>query len=99
MKDINIILTRHGGYNNSRDKSDLSIGHITEEGKREIAEKTKKRIDRIVGNKLKDTTFLFIASPTYWLSDERFGRRAIETEKLTKAEVMVELKQVGLSEE
>ena len=54
MKDINIILTRHGRYNNSRDKSDLSIGHITEEGKREIAEKTKKRIDRIVGNKLKD---------------------------------------------
>ena len=88
MKDINIILTRHGRYNNSRDKSDLSIGHITEEGKREIAEKTKKRIDRIVGNKLKDTTFLFIASPTYWLSDERFGRRAIETEKLTKAEIM-----------
>ena len=87
MKDINIILTRHGRYNNSRDKSDLSIGYITEEGKREIAEKTKKRIDRIVGNKLKDTTFLFIASPTYWLSDERFGRRAIETEKLTKAEI------------
>lgn len=99
MKDINIILTRHGRYNNSRDKSDLSIGHITEEGKREIVEKTKKRIDRIVGNKLKDTTFFIIASPTYWLSDERFGRRAIETEKLTKAEIMEELKQEGLSEE
>ena len=73
MKDINIILTRHGRYNDSRDKSDWSIGHITEEGKREIAEKTKKRIDRMVGNKLRDTTFLIIASPTYWLSDKRFG--------------------------
>lgn len=99
MKDINIILTRHGRYNNSRDKSDFSIGHITEEGKREIAEKTKKRIDMIVGNKLKDITFLIIASPTYWLSDERFGRRAIETEKVTKAEIMEELKQEGFSEE
>ena len=65
MKDINIILTRHGRYNNSRDKSDLGIGHITEEGKREIVEKTKKRIDRIVGKKLKHTTFLIIGSPTY----------------------------------
>ena len=91
MKDINIILTRHGRYNNSRDKSDLSIGHITEEGKREIAEKTKKRVDRIVGNKLKDTTFLIIASPTYWLSDEKFGRRAIETEKVSIEELREKL--------
>lgn len=99
MKDINIILTRHGRYNDSRDKSDWSIGHITEEGKREIAEKTKKRIDRMVGNKLRDTTFLIIASPTYWLSDKRFGRRAMETEKITKSEIMEELKQEGITEE
>lgn len=98
MKDINIVLTRHGRYNNSRDKSDLSIGHITEEGKKEIAEKTRKRINRMVGNKLKDTTFLIVASPTCWLSDERFGRRAIETEQETKNEILRELKEIGISE-
>lgn len=42
MKDINIILTRHGRYNNSRDKSDLSIGHITKEGKKKLQRKLKK---------------------------------------------------------
>ncbi len=99
MKDINIILTRHGRYNNSRDKNDLSIGHITEEGKREIAEKTKKRLARLVGNNLKDTTFLIIASPTYWLSDNRFGRRAIETEQETRNEILKELQEEGISKE
>ena len=53
----------------------------------------------MVGNKLRDTTFLIIASPTYWLSDKRFGRRAIETEKITKSEIMEELKQEGITEE
>ncbi len=43
MKDINIILTRHGRYNNSRDKSDLSIGHITEEGKRRNSREDQKK--------------------------------------------------------
>lgn len=99
MKDINIILTRHGRYNNSRDKNDLSIGHITEKGKREIAEKTKKRLARLVGNNLKDTTFLIIASPTYWLSDNRFGRRAIETEQEIRNEILKELQEEGISKE
>ena len=99
MKDINIILTRHGRYNNSRDENDLSIGYITEKGKREIAEKTKKRLARLVGNNLKDTTFLIIASPTYWLSDNRFGRRAIETEQETRNEILKELQEEGISKE
>lgn len=98
MKDINIILTRHGRYNNSRDKNDLSIGHITEEGRAEIENKTRLRLSRLVGSKLLDTIFLVVSSPTYWLSDRRLGQRAVETEKITKKTIEEELRILGLDE-
>lgn len=98
MKDINIILTRHGRYNNSRNKNDLNIGHITKEGKKEIENKTRERLARIVGSNLDDTTFFVLGSPTYWLSDKRFGRRAIETEIITIDTIKEELRLLGLEE-
>lgn len=98
MKDINIILTRHGRYNNSRDKTDLSIGHITEKGKAEIENKTKLRLNRLIGNNLINTTFLVVGSPTYWLSDKSLGQRAIETEIITKKEIEKSFRKLGLDD-
>lgn len=83
MKEITIILTRHGRYNNTRNKEDINAGHITEDGKKEIEVKTTKRIEKYVGNDLKNTMFLVIGSPTHWLSDKKLGQRGIETEEIT----------------
>lgn len=35
----------------------------------------------MVGNKLRDTTFLIIASPTYWLSDKDLEEELLKQKK------------------
>ncbi|MCI9063136.1 MAG: hypothetical protein HFJ17_00785 [Clostridia bacterium] len=81
-KEINVILTRHGRYTRSEDKK--FGGHLTEVGKREIEEKTKQRMQNIVGEDMLDTNFLVVGSPTHWLSKKQYGQRALETEYITK---------------
>ena len=99
MNNINIILTRHGRYNCIRDRGDLRGGHITNDGEKEIQDKTKKRINRIVGDNLLNTIFLVVGSPTYWLSNESLGQRAVETEIITKNTIKDILKENGVDEE
>lgn len=95
--NINIILTRHGRYDKTEDIE--TAGHITEQGKKEIEQKTKERIKNIVGKNLLNTTFLVIGSPTHWLSKEYFGQRAKETEQITKQTIVEILKQQGVEAE
>lgn len=95
--NINIILTRHGRYNRTEDIE--TGGHITEQGKKEIEQKTKDRIKNIVGKNLLKTTFLVIGSPTHWLSREYLGQRAKETEQITKQTIIEMLKQQGIEAE
>ena len=95
--NINIILTRHGRYNRTEDIE--KGGHITEQGKKEIQQKTKERVENIVGKNLPNTTFLVIGSPTHWLSKEYLGQRAKETEQIIEQTIIEILKQQGIETE
>ena len=77
MKDV-VYIGRHSRYDTSEEEGKGGI--LTDAGKTEAVQKMLSYIISVfTDEELKNTRFLFVASPTSWKNNPKLGRRAVET--------------------
>lgn len=85
-----------GGWGKATEEEQEKLGHLTKAGvenaQRVATEIIEKRLDEADGN----VDFLVIASPTYWLGDDKLGQRAIETAKIYSDEIKRQFQERGI---
>lgn len=92
--DVTIYVQRHTKYNRGHQ---IGIaGNITEEGIKYTQQRTKQRLNQIPIDELERTSFLIIGSPTPWLSEQDFGKRAEQTGSIIKKCIEQHLRENGI---
>lgn len=99
-----IFWQRHGRYDSGRPadwanptEEERRFGRLTEQGRQEVIDRTRDRLQVILETDPGSIDFLFVNSPTFWLDRPELGQRAQETAELIAQTVAEELEQRGLT--